>query len=161
MRSAVNGGPAVGSITVGLGASAGTSMTTAATVAYSGTQQVIASGPPQGGACVGGSVPGPNGCTSAGPLLPTVGAGYGGAYGGCYGAYACGGPYGMSYGGGCLALAQCGLGAYGGCLGAASYIAGIGNRCNANTACAVATLCAVAIRNNPALCSIFRSGLTC
>jgi len=153
----------VPTITVGLGGATGSGAVmapSAATVAYSGPQQIVASGPPPGGACVGGSVPGPNGCTSTGPLLPTVGAGYGGAYGGCYGAYACGGTYGYgSAYGGCLGLAYCGGTGLGGCTFAA--IAGFGNACNTNTACATATLCAVAVRTNPTFCSILYGGLAC
>jgi hypothetical protein len=106
-------------------------------VTYSGPQQMIASAPPTGGVCVGGSVPGPNGCTSSGPLLPSVGYGgnygnYGGyaGYGTCYSAYSCGGAYGS-----CYTITTCGTG-----LGSCGFsvLAGCStSACGSSLSCAV------------------------
>lgn len=153
-------------ITVGLGGGAATTTgtTVAANVTYSGpaysaAQQVI-SGPPQGGACVGGSVPGPNGCTSAGPLLPSVGYGGYGGYGGCYGAYSCGGQYGAGFGS-CFSVMFCSS-AFGSC---GSSLTANCSSCAFNLACTVscsgATTCTLNNNTGSNTCRIFYLRFNC
>jgi hypothetical protein len=123
------------------------------------TQQV-AYGPPQGGACVGGSVPGPNGCTSSGPMLPSVGLGAYGSYGGCYGGYSCGGSYGSSYGG-CYTVSYCSSGAYGGCGLLSSSCSACAFNLSCTLSCSNTTTCQLNTNPSNSVCRIFYLRFNC
>jgi hypothetical protein len=123
------------------------------------TNQQVAYGPPQGGACVGGSVPGPNGCTSSGPMLPSVGLGAYGSNGGCYGTYSCGGYYGSSYGG-CYSVSYCGT-AYGGCGLVSSACASCAFNLSCTVNCTNATNCQLNTNSSNSTCRIFYLRFNC
>jgi hypothetical protein len=162
LTGGTNNGSAVGSITVGLGAPAGgtygTPMQSGPSVSYPPPQQSMSYSAPPGGVCVGGSVPGPNGCTSIGPLYPSVGGpplgAYGGAYGGCGGVFGCG-----AYGGGCLLGPTLCTGAAG-CFGGFYGCGGCGFGLTCTSTCMTGS-CNFNITTSTKTCLIFGVTFNC
>ena len=125
-----------------------------------------------GGACVNGSVPGPNGCTSGfggyGYGLGGYGLGYGGYRYGGYSGLGYGWPYGgySGFGGSCLySFTFCGSTNFG-CFGGFTTLSFGCNGCGfggvtCNTTCAMSTSCTLTVTTTGRTCNIFGVVVNC